>query len=230
MVIASECSVFSAEAAAIFVAVTTPADRPLLILTDSASVLEALNSEHPKHPWVQGILAALPSSTSLAWVPGHCNVPGNDAADRLASVGHQGQRFTETIPLDDAKRWIKNVVWNHWASVWDENRSAQLRKTKATVSRWEELDSLHDQKVLSLLRVGHTRLSHNFGPGPFRISCDSCGILNSVEHVICVCPQYRYPREAYGISGNINEALGNDPSAIGALFSFLKDAGLYNLI
>lgn len=44
-----ECSIFSAEAMAILVAVSTPADQPILILTGSASVLDALKSKIYEH-------------------------------------------------------------------------------------------------------------------------------------------------------------------------------------
>ncbi|XP_062713916.1 uncharacterized protein LOC134290739 [Aedes albopictus] len=228
--LAPECSVFSAEAAAIFTAITTPSSKPILVLTDSASVLAALGSDKPKHPWIQGIIAAIQTDTTLAWIPGHCKIAGNEAADRLAGVGHEGQRFTSTVPLDDVKKWILRAVWNHWAALWNQSRNQQLRKIKDTVSKWTDLQSLRDQKKISRLRTGHARFAYNFGHGPFRINCDICGVQNSVEHVICNCPQYNYPRETYGISTSIRNALGDDAATIGALLVFLKEAGLYHQI
>ncbi|KXJ62511.1 hypothetical protein RP20_CCG004235 [Aedes albopictus] len=51
----SLCSVFSAEAAAISRAIAHPRSAPLLIVSDSASVLDALQSPSNKHPFVQEI-------------------------------------------------------------------------------------------------------------------------------------------------------------------------------
>lgn len=51
----TECSVFAAEAAAIFYAPIARASAPtILILTDSASILSTLQSEQQCHPWIQG--------------------------------------------------------------------------------------------------------------------------------------------------------------------------------
>lgn len=43
--------------------------------------------------------------------PGTVASPGNDAADRLASVGHQSPRFVHSVLLDDVNRWITTSIW-----------------------------------------------------------------------------------------------------------------------
>lgn len=222
-----ECSIFSAEAAAIFYAATTPSSLPILILSDSASVLDALKSESPTHPWVQGISSGTTQDVTLAWIPGHCGVSGNVVADQLAGSGWEARSFTNEVPLPDVKKYIAKTIWDHWAKMWHNTTATQLRKIKGGVLPWTDRTSLREQQIISRLRTGHVRFAYNFGRGPFKKRCESCDVSNSVEHVLCFCPQYSGPRDAYGISGSIRDTLADDASTLGALFCFIRDAELF---
>lgn len=222
------CSIFSAEAAAIFIAATVPSDLPILILSDSASVITALQSESPSHPWVQGIQRLSPPSTCFAWIPGHCGIPGNTTADHLAGSGYSGPRYTKKVPLDDVNRWLSVTFKNQWDLEWSQQHTPYLRKIKKSTNRWDDLELLKEQQIISRLRTGHTRLSHDMsGEGPFRRLCSTCGVRKTVEHVLCFCPVYEFPRSTYGLSGSIRDILGDNAASLAAVICFLKDAGLY---
>lgn len=220
-------SIFSAEAVAVFIAATTVSVRPILVLTDSASVISALQSDTPQHPWIQGIIKNSPHSTVFAWIPGHCGIPGNVAADRLAGIGHAERRYSSTAPLDDVKRHIRKKFRDHWNVEWASSHSSYIRKIKQDTSAWDDRKSLREQRVVSRLRTGHTRLSHNFDGADFNVICSTCNVRNTVEHFLCVCPQYEFSRQTYGLSSSIREILSDDASATTSLICFLKDAGLF---
>ncbi|XP_062709994.1 uncharacterized protein LOC134288629 [Aedes albopictus] len=102
----AECSVFSAEAAGIFQAITAPRDRPVLVVTDSQSAISAIESPKAKHPFIQGVQAELDSAehlTALMWIPGHCGIRGNERADELAGIGRNSPLLTPKTPADDVK-------------------------------------------------------------------------------------------------------------------------------
>lgn len=107
-------SVFSAEAAAIMQAVSHRSTKPKLIVTDSASCILSIRSQTSRHPWIQVTQSLLETrgtpKVSFMWVPGHCDIPGNESADRLADLGRTSRRLTSEIPGADVKSWLKTAV------------------------------------------------------------------------------------------------------------------------
>ncbi|XP_062711556.1 uncharacterized protein LOC134289572 [Aedes albopictus] len=225
------CSIFSAEAAAILIAITIPADQPILVLTDSASVVSALQAESPVHPWIQDIIRLAPPNTTIAWIPGHCGVPGNTTADRLAGAGHAAPMYTDKVLLHDVKRWITKIFREQWETEWSQrDNTAYLHKIKPDTGPWTDLGSLREQRVVSRLRTGHTRLSHSMGGPPFHRTCLICNTHNTAEHFLCVCPQYEVHRASNGLTGSIRNILCNNTSILASVIRFLQDSGLYSQI
>ncbi|XP_062713477.1 uncharacterized protein LOC134290367 [Aedes albopictus] len=229
-----QCSVFSAEAAAIFLATTTPCDNPMLVVSDSDSVLSAITNPSNRHPFIQKIQEALenPSTrTTFMWVPGHCGILGNERADILAGIGRNSPTLTRTVPRDDIKSWLKERLWTAWSGAWRRNREPFLRKIKNTTSTWQDQPSRREQVVLSRLRTGHTRLSHDMGStgGGFHRQCETCGTRNTVEHFLINCPILEHLRTIHEIT-SIDSTLQNDTVKERQLINFLKEAGLFTLI
>ncbi|XP_062542164.1 uncharacterized protein LOC134210157 [Armigeres subalbatus] len=81
-----ECSVFSAEAYALkMAAAIRKFNNELVILTDSASCLMALETGKSRHPWIQEVERIAQSKPiRFCWIPGHAGVNGNSEAERLA--------------------------------------------------------------------------------------------------------------------------------------------------
>lgn len=222
-------SIFSAEAAAIYQAVSYPYDGSLLVVTDSASALSALASPVARNPWIQATQSVVAESDNVTftWVPGHCGVTGNESADHLANLGRTSRLLTRKTPAEDLKKWLKTTVRRAWALEWSQSRDLFIRKVKDETVHWEDVANRRDQIVLSRLRTGHSRVSHSMGGDPeFRRKCTFCNVHNSVEHFLINCPAFDQLRQEYGI-GNIRSALQNDRSSETALICFLKEAGLY---
>lgn len=168
--LASQCSVFSAEAAAIFQAILQPSGLigSVLIATDSASTIAAILSDTNKHPWIQEIQKVLDDNENitLMWVPGHSGIAGNEEADRCANTGRDSARLTDTVPSDDLKSWLREKINNAWRRKWYSERSLFTRKIKGDVRKWEDRPDRREQIILSRLRTGHTRVSHSMSGEP----------------------------------------------------------------
>lgn len=85
--------------------------------------------------------------------------------------------------------------------------------------------------MLSRLRTGHTRVSHNMaesGTG-FRRQCEDCGERNTVEHFLCNCRKFEHLRSEHEIT-DIPRSLANDPVKERQVINYLKEAGLFEEI
>ncbi|KAI2947925.1 hypothetical protein CBS147323_11135 [Aspergillus niger] len=112
-------SVYAAELMAIFYAISLVlqvtqkrqsqldrAEHPATILSDSMSALQAIRN--PSNKSGQRIIRAILQAASemkargipirLQWVPGHCNDPGNDEADRLAKEAQSPNTSNTSSP------------------------------------------------------------------------------------------------------------------------------------
>lgn len=222
-------SIFSAELAAIYLAATTPSDNPIVILTDSASAVEALQSPHPRHPWVQNILKRATPNTVLMWIPSHAEIPGNEEADAAAALGRTSRRYRDgrRIPGQDLRLWIRNTLRQAWELEWWRSR-CHTRMIKDTTQAWNDRTSWREQRVLSRLRAGHTRASHHFGPsGNFHQNCDLCGQRNTVDHFLHSGACLEDLRSLHGLTGSLKETLQNDQDTEQAVIRFCKDADLF---
>ncbi|GBO18879.1 hypothetical protein AVEN_72964-1 [Araneus ventricosus] len=113
----SSCSVFTAEIAAVLLALRNISDcmeRKFIIYTDSLSVLESLKSFYihsHHHPLVLNVLhlsnklASRDFNILLCWVPSHVGIVGNEEADKAAKLANT--ITNSTVPLTDFKKYTK---------------------------------------------------------------------------------------------------------------------------
>ena len=212
-------SIFSAEIYAIFLCITTIANRQdqrCTIFTDSKSSLDSIKdmySENPVIKQIQSLLIRLSRSNieiRLCWVPAHVNISGNEAADQLAksaTSSSQPPALYKSFYRDYFPK-IKKSAYDDWQNYWHDLRSTidrpnKLRRIKSSTKAWSS-SCLPKQRLLERslcrLRIGHCHLTHKFlmerGEPP---ECDYCQCPLTVDHVLTECALYgRIRRQVYG--------------------------------
>ena len=98
----------------------------VIIFSDSKSALEAL--QNPPHQdqitskialWISNLIAAHAVHVTFQWIPGHCNISGNETADKLAKIGATNPQ--KNPPLHTTykqKKILKNNEKEDWLNRW----------------------------------------------------------------------------------------------------------------
>ncbi|KAI3093180.1 hypothetical protein CBS147333_10127 [Penicillium roqueforti] len=181
--------------------------RSATILSDSKSALQAV--QNPGNKSGQQIIHAIlqaarntkthGTSIRLQWTPGHCEVPGNDAADLLAKeAAVPGKTHPFCFLLSRERAHIRQGIHAQWKKEWNESSTgAYLRQIDDTLpAKYTRrlYGSLPRNRayLLTQLRTGHCWLSTY--AKTFRFRDDDlcvCGERESVHHVLLDCPRLR---------------------------------------
>ncbi|OQD77337.1 hypothetical protein PENANT_c114G03644, partial [Penicillium antarcticum] len=181
--------------------------RSATILSDSKSALQAV--QNPGNKSGQQIIHAIlqaarntkthGTSIRLQWIPGHCEIPGNDAADSLAKdTAVPGKTHPFCFLLSRERAHIRQGIHAQWKKEWNEsNTGAHLRQIDDTLpAKYTRrlYGSLPRNRayLLTQLRTGHCWLSTY--AKAFRFRDDDlcvCGERESVHHVLLDCERLR---------------------------------------
>ena len=204
------------------------------ILCDSKSALQAI--QNPSNKSGQRIIhATLQAATEvqargialrLQWLPGHCDNPGNDAADRLAKDAASPSKTQPFRPLlTREKAFIRDNIHAQWEQEWQSStKGGHLRRIDNT------LPATHTRRLygslprnraylLTQLRTGHNWLSTYAKAYRFRDDDQcACGAQETVTHVLVDCPHLRelrreLRRRTGGAFSSVSSLLGGPGDA-----------------
>lgn len=175
----------------------------ICIFSDSLAALNALKGYtcQSKLVW-EGIMLlkqlSLKNTVNLYWVPGHCGIDGNEAADCLAREG-SGTNLIGPEPFFgipdcslkmELKRWETSMVMSNW------NAAIACRQSKRFIYPCEKssrvllkLDKRNLRIIIGLL-TGHCPCRyHLVKMNKLQDSrCRFCNIENETsEHLLCEC-------------------------------------------
>ena len=200
------CSSFRAEMVALKTAldhlVEHPShpDLPIVICTDSQSALAALRGGAPAQSSPLGrdiwgsllLLASGGRRVHLQWVPSHCELPGNEHADKLA---REASALSQSgVPVDPRTvyRAVTRTARARWISEWPQGwyrtlMGAHLPQPVTGVERSAAVD-VHQ------IRAGHwsgsTQYMHRIGRSPWVDrggGCHQCNDVNCRGALCSIC-------------------------------------------
>lgn len=151
---------------------------------------------------------------------------------RAGGPSSQAAKDLETtevpIPADDAMRLAKEWLRLEWERVWHQERELFLRKVKPNTLPGTDRESQEEQRAITRLRIGHTRLTQEGLFRNERTRCEVCQVPFTVEHILCTCRKFEDYRE--GMANNLYEVLHNNREAEERLLKYLRDTGLLKQI
>ena len=239
-------SILSAELKAIDVglgALNNFENTSCTIYSDSKGALQTLLQYDPIHPLAQDIqLKILKASNknieiTLCWVPSHCGILGNEQADKTAKEAcNIKENLIKSIFAKDLYACINEKVKNRWQSRWDVQDMNKLRLVDERIGDrdFSHFNSRQDEIKFTRLRLGHSRLTHNFILRNENITeCEFCNIRLTIKHILLHCPLYSQLR---------NRIFGDNKDSMRVLLDrrkhklnlkvilFLKEINLYSEI
>jgi ribonuclease HI len=186
---------------------STVEQQTATILCDSRSALQAVQSVKNKSGQriVHAILQAATEVLAvgivlrLQWMPGHCDNPGNDAADRLAKNAASPGKTHPFRPLLTRERaYFRRNIYAQWEQEWKSStKGGHLRKVDNTLpARYTRrlYGNLPRNRayLLTQLRTGHNWLStYRKKVGYSDNDQCVCGAQETVTHVLVDCPNLR---------------------------------------
>ena len=236
-------SIYSAELQAILLAlkkVYQSKDTNFLILSDSKSSLEALNSKKMDHPLLVEILELYNSllledkDIIFIWVPSHIGIRGNTLADQAAKEALSGPVNSKHSVYNDFKPLVIKYMSEQWQVHWDKNNSERGNKLHGVVPNIRSQIprvrcSRREEVVLARLHVGHSYLTHSFilkkEEPPFCVACDS---PDTIEHMLISCADLIEVRNNFYSSQSMELLFRNVPPD--RIIGFLKEINVYSKI
>jgi ribonuclease HI len=203
--------------------------RSATIFSDSMSALQAIRRPGNKsgQQIIHAILRAAENTKNhgtmirLQWIPGHCEIPGNEIADQLAKEAAIPSKTHPFSPLISRERaHIRQVIQDQWAEEWKGSKTgSHLRRIDNTLpAKYTRglYGSLPRNRayLLTQLRTGHCWLSTYAKTFRFRDNdlC-ICGERESVSHVLLDCPELRALRRE--LREKVGEAFNSISTLLG---------------
>ncbi|GIY85887.1 uncharacterized protein CDAR_260761 [Caerostris darwini] len=197
-----EASVFMAELHDIKMAISHIRDLSLKkakIITDSRSVLQALNNPSNTNPSVLGLkeLLRYTPSVEFIWTRAHIGVAGNESADFQAKLGTERPiiDFSYSMPLSLLKSLLLTENLGTWQQLWSTSLKG---RDVFQLCPMVNLRRIHGNFFINQGITGSWNIAKHqtrfFGANP---DC-SCGTANEDrEHIIFHCPQWAEIRKEF---------------------------------
>ena len=181
----------------------------VVMFTDSLSTLQALENLENENDFgiehlalsIDGLLASYAVQLTLQWIPGHCDLQGNERADRLAKEGARKMQPEKPTSYKTVRRILKSNTRNEWLKRWRDGETGRVvfQELKEPNPK-DNINSLSrkEQSAIFQLRTGHSKLNYHLNRfDPIHPPhCRNCTHpYETTEHVLFECLGLKKDRE-----------------------------------
>jgi len=242
--LSNKCSIYTAEALAILKAIEFATYKveanQIIILSDSLSSLMSIQNQWKPSDLARKIHNAHSIATSVdkhisyMWIPGHCNIEGNELADKAAKLAHQAKNplTSPVFTYQDVRRIIATEAHNQWENKWAA-QTTKLHEIKRTIYPWPFPANISrkQETAITRLRIGHTLITHqHLMKGEEPPDCTQCGSPLTVKHILTECRSYENERRELNLPDQLADSLSPDQSNLTTTLKFLQNTGLLKKI
>ena len=166
-----------------------------MIYCDSKGALQSIQQYDPINPLTKNIQCLinrhkyrLGNTILFCWVPAHCNIPGNEHADKAAKQGSkQAASSNFFVTAKDMHAYIqaKGKKWlqNWWDGI-NEGRKLYHIDPKIGEKKYPSFICRLDEIKFNRIRLGHTRFTQKHLPaGENPPECIICHRPITVKHI-----------------------------------------------
>ncbi|XP_066934379.1 uncharacterized protein [Clytia hemisphaerica] len=194
-----EEEVCAMERAAEWIAENAKEEDVIVIGTDSQSLCQALAQRNWEVDYIRHKLSQSKAKTIIQWLPGHCNIPSNEAADKVAKEATKIKGAHRPTSMNCAPTVVKTTIKD------GDPERPWLKEVYSKYSNTKEksLKTRRDQVVLARIRYGKhlafAAYDHQIHEkvDPKCPRCDHA--RHDLEHWFLECPATRVTRlEIFG--------------------------------
>ena len=206
-------------------------------MSDSLSALQAIASRSFNHHLLLEFHELHTSllqdgyNISLAWVPSHIGIRGNEAVDQCAKEAIDESMSRKKIHHSDLKRKVNQYIQDSWQLQWNLQSDNKLRSVKPILTDHlqRSFGNRREESVLCRLHIGHTFLSHSFilkrEEPP---ECIPCNEPLTIKHVLIDCVDMHETRQKYFTASSLKVLFRDVPPD--HIFQFLKEINVFHLL
>ena len=213
------------------------------IYSDSRSALQSILKYDSNNPIVQNIHILLlninenNTKITFCWVPAHCDIRGNELADKVAKEATKfSKNCTNPILFSDIKTFLKSQINRKCKLFWNTQVDNKLFQVDSSIGKkdFSGFRNRLEEIKFTRLRLGHTKITHEFRfLGINQPICEICLSDLTIYHILIECPKFEQKRiSCFGhYEIKISDILerGNFTKIIN-MSNFLKSTDLFSKI
>ena len=166
---------------------------------------------------------------TLAWIPSHIGIRGNEEVDHLAKNAIQGEVDLCSVPFSDLKGKTQSYVNDLWQEEWSAQTDNKLFHIRPNLREFLPAvrGTRKEETVLTRLRTGHSYLMHSYRLTGDRVPwCISCDVQMSIKHLLLNCCEIHDIRHKHYTADSMKTLFRDVP--LDTIFWFLREAGIFH--